>query len=792
MANYTGTIGNNSITGTSGADTFDYSQGGDDTILGGGGDDTITMGAALAALDRINGGLGNDTVTLQGDYSAGLTLGAQTIVNVETLKFGSGFSYKIITADGTIAPGATLSIDGYNMSSGQSLYIDASAETNGHLSVLDGQGNDTFYGGAQSDGFTLAYGGNDAVHAGAGDDSITMYGTFAAGDVIDGGAGSDALYLAGDYSASLPITATMMSGIETLIIGGNFNYILAVEDGCVAAGQNLFVDAESVGAGYSARFYGALETDGTFSFRDGAGSDLFIGGANGDTFEDMHGGNDSLSGGGGNDIFEMFGNLTATDQISGGTGNDWVSLDGDYSAGVTLGTYTMTGVESITFAGGHSYKLITNDNTVAAGQQLVVSSQGLTASDTLYFDGSAELDGTFQFYGGAGNDTFFGGAGKDYFDAHAGGNDSFHGGGSDDTVSFFGGYTTADFVDGGSGNDNVNLDGTLGATFKLGAAQFVNVESISFGGGFNYNIVAQDSLVAAGATLSVDSYYNDAAHGFNFNGAAELDGHFNMTGGMGNDHLIGGQQSDTFFLNRSGNDSLEGRGGDDTFYVSSDFTAADRIVGGTGTDTIVLGADLGAGLLLGANTVVSIERINLVSGHGYKLVTNDGNVAAGQTLTVDGSYLGASDGLNFNGSAETTGHFNIEGGAANDSLTGGAVADTLSGGLGTDHLYGGGGKDLFVFGTLADSASKATADVIHDWNAGDRIDLTGIDADSSASGDQAFTFIGNAAFSAAGQLQVINNGVTTFVSGDVNGDGVADFVIKLSGVQSLADTDFLL
>ena len=56
-----------------------------------------------------------------------------------------------------------------------------------------------------------------------------------------------------------------------------------------------------------------------------------------------------------------------------------------------------------------------------------------------------------------------------------------------------------------------------------------------------------------------------------------------------------------------------------------------------------------------------------------------------------------------------------------------------------------------------------------------------MDADSGTGGDQAFTFIGNAAFSASGQVRAEVVGGMTVVSGNVNADLGADFAVRLSG-----------
>lgn len=136
------------------------------------------------------------------------------------------------------------------------------------------------------------------------------------------------------------------------------------------------------------------------------------------------------------------------------------------------------------------------------------------------------------------------------------------------------------------------------------------------------------------------------------------------------------------------------------------------------------------------------------------------------------------------------GHDTLLGGAGKDSLYGGQGRDVLNGGAGADVLTGNGGADRFVFASIA----AAKADRIADFNAAqdDLIVLTGIDANSTRAGNQAFTFIGDAAFSSAGEVRAVISGGQTFLTGDVNGDGKADFRITLTGAHTLTADDFLL
>ena len=75
----------------------------------------------------------------------------------------------------------------------------------------------------------------------------------------------------------------------------------------------------------------------------------------------------------------------------------------------------------------------------------------------------------------------------------------------------------------------------------------------------------------------------------------------------------------------------------------------------------------------------------------------------------------------------------------------------------------------------------------------DKIDLSGIDANTALAGDQAFTFIGTSSFRGRpGELHTIRVNGVTVIEGDVNGDRIADFQIELSSTINLSVSDFLL
>ena len=141
----------------------------------------------------------------------------------------------------------------------------------------------------------------------------------------------------------------------------------------------------------------------------------------------------------------------------------------------------------------------------------------------------------------------------------------------------------------------------------------------------------------------------------------------------------------------------------------------------------------------------------------------------------------------------------IWGNHGNDALRGTGAESWLNGGQGADRLFGGTGEDTFVYRSHLDSTVAASGqDGIIDFDRfEDRIDLSVIDADATAGGNQAFNFIGTELFSGtAGELRVANIGAGMVVLADRNGDGAADFRILLNGLGGEAaqfvSQDFVL
>ena len=143
------------------------------------------------------------------------------------------------------------------------------------------------------------------------------------------------------------------------------------------------------------------------------------------------------------------------------------------------------------------------------------------------------------------------------------------------------------------------------------------------------------------------------------------------------------------------------------------------------------------------------------------------------------------------------GNDRLDGGSGNDRVSGDAGNDSITGGLGRDILSGGTGADTFYY-SPADfvGAYLENRDTILDFNSaqGDRIDLSALDANgTNQTGDDAFVYIGAAAFSKhAGELRFQVTGANGLLSGDLNGDGIADFSMILQSVTSLNAQDLIL
>ena len=344
-------------------------------------------------------------------------------------------------------------------------------------------------------------------------------------------------------------------------------------------------------------------------------------------------------------------------------------------------------------------------------------------------------------------------------------------------VRFFGG-NDGDTLMGGANNDS--LDGSVGAdtmigrlgndTYAVDDAGDVTTEALGEGidtvkATLSHTLTDNLDVLTLLGGADLDGTGNSIANTLNGNsgdntldGAAGLD---TLLGNGGNDTLLGGSHND--LLNGgAGNDTMNGGTQNDT--VSYDGATAGVTV------ALIAGAQATGGS--GSDTLVGIENLT-GSSHGDTLTGNNAvNVLIGGN-----------------------GNDTLNGLGGNDEMFGDVGIDTLVGGAGRDLMTGGASADTFDFNATSETGTAGgTRDQIIDFVQGsDRIDLVTIDASTLTGGNQAFAFIGAAAFGGvAGQLRAIQSGANTVVSGDVNGDSTADFSIQLNGVFVLNAGDFVL
>jgi len=626
------------------------------------------------------------------------------------------------------------------------------------INILKGlDGNDTLQGG----------GGNDSLEGGNGDDNLDGG---SGADKMTGGAGNDIFFVddTGDK-----IVETASGGTDSVYASVSFMLPTEVENLELVGNGNM----DGQGNASANRLVG---NDYDNNLDGGLGVDVMIGNGGNDTYtvddvgdqvvETPEAGVDTVRSsisyvlgvaienltllgsaglsGTGNELDNIMTGNGGANRISGGFGAD--SLFGG-SGNDTLsggdGNDTIRGEnDNDLLDGGLGDDIISGDAgidtvTYSWATTAVTVNLNTTTAQNIGAGGTDTITTVENVIGGTGNDKIIGNGSANTLNGSKG-NDSLYGGGGNDYLI---GGDGNDLLDGGLGNDNIN-----------GGA---GVDTVSYSW----------ATAAVSVNLNTTTAQNTGAGGTDTITTVE-----NVISGTGNDKIIGNGSANT--LNGyKGNDSLYGGTGND-YLIGGD--GNDLLDGGLGNDSINGGAGVDTVTYSWATAAVSVN-LNTTTAQ---------NTGAGgtDTITYVENVIGGSsnDTLIGNSAANT-----LNGYKGNDSLSGGSGNDTLIGGLGTDSLTGGAGNDTFVFTATAEIASGTNRDVITDFASGDKISLSAIDANTLSSGDQAFTYSGLTAFTGvAGQL-IYSNGI---LSGDTNGDGTADFQIKLSNNATLTASSFIL
>jgi len=746
-----------SIQGGAGADTL-YGSAGNDTMAGGAGADWLRgfIGAETlrgeAGADTLEGAEGNDLLEGGADADIAVFVGNRADYDITTIPGG----LQLIHARGSMTDGTDRVFD---------------VET---LAFADGPvATSTFFGPPRI----------------IGDDNPNTLPGSAANEVIEGRGGADSLSGLGGADTLLG-----EAGNDTLqggpgadsMAGGPDNDTYFVDDaGDVVIELANQGTADTVRATRSYTLAPQVERlilDGNAAI-DGTGNqaaNILTGNA----------GANALSGLGGHDTLR---GQAGADTLNGGAGND--SLEGGDGADLAIFTGNRADYDIVTVAGAE-FRLTHARGSQADGVDLVIDMEAFR-----FADGTMARDSLIRPTGTPGADTLLGGAGADTL-AGLGGDDLLRGMAGEDLLQ---GQAGADTLEGGAGDDT--LDG--GAGFDLadyataGAGVVVDLElgeAMDGAGGFDalsgieaVRGSALDDWLRGSAgdetfLLSAGADTIEGGEGFDTLSFATAAGpvFVDLEGGValggieiaGIDALVGSGFADMLLGDAEAN-RLQGGGGQDMLTGGA---GNDTLEGGAGNDTMSGGMGGDTYLVEQAGDVV-VER----SGGGTDTV-----------LTTLATLALASqlEALAFIGS----GAFAGTGNAASNRITGGLGADTLSGLGGNDVLRGGGGADVLLGGAGTDrfvleqnalGASVTIADL--DRSLRERIDLTLIDAIAATAEDDAFAFIGTAAFGGvAGQLRWTDHGASRRIEGDVNGDGAADLTVLVTAVGPVAANWFLL
>ena len=393
--------------------------------------------------------------------------------------------------------------------------------------------------------------------------------------------------------------------------------------------------------------------------------------------------------------------------------------------------------------------------------------------------------GNDSLFGGEGNDTLKGGAGDDtlYGDS---GNDNLQGGDGADVI--FAGPGN-DVVSGGNGDDSLwGEGGTNSLSGGNGNDDLVSSGIDNVNGGLGYDYWQGDYRFAPGNLT------------FTYNGSTGSLSNGTKLTSVENIGLFTSGGNDTFAI---GGAALtpEGAAGVIIFagggYDKLTLNLAD---GAVGTDFISINLDgTSFGGSAGATSFSQIEEASFTGKTGDRAslsVFQSGLPPSGdvQLIVQPNGTLTTNIGVTLVNYAS----FQLQSGDGNDTLVASNGNDTIwamggndsiVGGAGGDAQHGGAGADRFVFNSIGDFGAGSN-DVIYDFASGegDKIDVQNV------IGGQ-FAFIGGGSFSGQGNSELRTQdlgGGLSYVEGDADGNGAADFSLLVYATGNLSGSDFLL
>ncbi len=692
----------------------------------------------LDAADRgFQFGDGNDAVILSDD---GVAANSRSQVTM-----GTGALITFVTPTNSLALGLgggtdSLTVTGFDSNIGNSM----------SLSLLGDGGDDTIDASALSRAVSLGGGdGDDSLVGGGGDD---LFAVDIGNDTLVGGAGTNQL-AGSNLNGSVTLSDSQLIGVATDTV----NSSLGTDSLSGIASANLA--AGNVAMSLNARAFTGPVTlignDGSDTLLGGSGADQIDAGRGSDIVEGGLG-SDTITGGGGTDTLQESGNVDfiLSDSKLIGLGTDslasieFAQLTGGVDAN-DINTLSFGG--TVTLGGGEG-----NDTLRSAGGNDSLTGDG--GDDSLTSTGGRDTlaggDGNDTLLGGGGADVLLGDEGNDNLDGQAGGGDRVTGGLGDDVLN------------GGAGGDDIlveTADVTLltltdGSLTGLGNDVVSGFESAQLTGGAGNNTFDASDFTSGPVTLSGGAG-NDVLIGTdNKDSLTGDEGDDSLTGGLGNDTLDGGDGSDRIIETASGNvtvtptqisgtlgkdiytslESVQLTGGAaaDKFDLSlftGDATLAgdagnDTLIGGSGNEQLLGQADNdsltgGAGndTLDGGSESDTIKE----AGPGGWLLTNDSLTGNGNDVVneVELAWLLGGTTSDLLDASTFGGSVTLEGGTGNDTLLGTAQTDLLLGLAGDDSIDAGAGNDSIKAGLGNDTVNSGDGnDTVNGGDGNDVLD----------------------------------------------------------------------
>jgi len=578
----------------------------------------------------------------------------------------------------------------------------------------------------------------DLVIGSDGADNVTLTGAAAADDIFMGGDGRDTLNLDNSGNVLTILNTELInggSGADTLTLASALQNSGGLGATVTGGGGT---DVVHLAAGVNQAGFTGIET------------------INGSTGEDQLFLENSIVdstvtidlGSGGDDLIDIIGtnefHLVGTETVTGSSANDVLTFSNVQSSiAVALGD----GTDTINLADGANTIATNNVETIVGG----------TGADTVTVNGTSAV----HFTGGASIDTLT-------FNNTVSGTITFIGGTGSDVLNLAAGNNTAELTDifninGTSSDDNLVLVTnplTSGATVDLGSGS----DTLTIASGNNTTNLLNIEAVS-GTAGSENLTVNNDQSGTTFDLRA------------GTDTLNLNSTTNTVTLNNV--EQINNTSGSDTLTISNNLTAGETISMGTGTDTLNLAS--------GSNTI-NITGVTTLNGSAANdsLTLTDNVVGTTIDLGSGSDILNLSAGTN---SLTVTNTETVVGNSSADTIVAsGSTGVNVTGNGGADSITLSSGSDIIKYLAASDSTSSNT-DTITGF------DATGADQiDISALVQGSFSYLsGNPGFSNTGNTQAQFDDGSDTLQIDVDGNGVSDMDIVLTGVVdvNLSSADFI-